>query len=234
MARQPQWARPARQAHLVKVFLNSGGFCVYGHTPCRGSWQTVTSTVCGWGKPCNHPQPDMLCKFKPEDGKPHLPCQVIHLSIQRWKCAYGDYPCYEPYGSHYEPVADRLVKDWIGDDRAEAQAEYRAETEARHKTNDRRYPVHGRFSAVSKDIYYDQQPEFRIEGLGMSGLTLQPFAKVRLASSPIALHVDLENTLRGLSKCKKRKALRYGKIPKKLEDKVETKCWQAVKQYLNR
>jgi hypothetical protein len=122
----------------------------------------------------------------------------------------------------------------MGDDRAEAQAEYRAEQEARHKTNDRRYPAHGTFNAVSKDIYYDQQPEFRIEGLGMSGLTLQPFAKVRLASSVIALHVDLEDTLRGLSKCKKRKALRYGKIPTGIQDKVENKCWQAVKQYLNR
>jgi len=30
----PLWATPQRRAKLVKLFLDSGGFCIYGHKPC--------------------------------------------------------------------------------------------------------------------------------------------------------------------------------------------------------
>ena len=92
---------------------------------------------------------------------------------------------------HYEIYIDNLVKDWISSDRQDRQAEWQAEFEARHSTNERRYPLQGRFSAIGKDIYYDNQPEYYFEGLGISGLTFKPFAKVRLASSYIRLQVDL-------------------------------------------
>lgn len=36
MARQtPKWVRPDRQAYLVNLFHDSGGFCVYGERPCQ-------------------------------------------------------------------------------------------------------------------------------------------------------------------------------------------------------
>ncbi|MDD5094114.1 MAG: hypothetical protein PHV74_07030 [Dehalococcoidia bacterium] len=31
----PQWATPERQAYLVDLFRECGGFCVYGHKPCK-------------------------------------------------------------------------------------------------------------------------------------------------------------------------------------------------------
>ena len=31
---KPQWATPQRQAHLVKLFYRSGGFCVFGDRMC--------------------------------------------------------------------------------------------------------------------------------------------------------------------------------------------------------
>ena len=31
---KPKWATPERQAYLVKLFSNSGGFCIYGHKFC--------------------------------------------------------------------------------------------------------------------------------------------------------------------------------------------------------
>ena len=34
MAQMPKWVTPERQAHLVNLFLRSGGFCIYGHKPC--------------------------------------------------------------------------------------------------------------------------------------------------------------------------------------------------------
>jgi hypothetical protein len=147
-------------------------------------------------------------------------------------CVFGHPKCTIPE-HHYEIFIDNLVADWIADDRAQRQADWQAETKARHSTNERTYPLHGRFSGIGQDIYYDNQPEFYLEGLGISGLTFKPFAKLRLASSYIRLHVDLDDILKPVSKSQKRKAIRYGKIPTDLQDKIHNRCWQAVKHYLN-
>ncbi len=242
----PKWVTPERQACLVKLFADSQGFCIYGHKPCKGQWTEQKSVVCAWGKPCSKPQPNELCRFKPDYGKPHLPCEVVHVTISHWHCAYGDYPCYgakERIGilgnrllegeCHYAQCEARLVKAWSADDRAQSLAEYQAEFKAIHKTNDRTYPLHGKFSGVSQDVFYDKQPEFFVEAIGVSGLTYKPFAKVRLASSFMRLHVDLKDTLKPVSKNKKRKALRYGKVTTDIQDKVHDACWLAVKHYLN-
>jgi hypothetical protein len=147
-------------------------------------------------------------------------------------CVFGHPKCTIPE-HHYEIFIDNLVADWIADDRAQRQADWQAETKARHSTNERTYPLHGRFSGIGQDIYYDNQPEFYLEGLGISGLTFKPFAKLRLASSYIRLHVDLDDILKPVSKSQKRKAIRYGKIPTDLQDKINDRCWQAVKHYAN-
>ena len=34
MTTQPKWSTSNRKAHLVKLFLDSGGFCVFGHKNC--------------------------------------------------------------------------------------------------------------------------------------------------------------------------------------------------------
>ncbi len=31
---EPKWLTPERKAHLVNLFIRSGGFCVFGHKPC--------------------------------------------------------------------------------------------------------------------------------------------------------------------------------------------------------
>ena len=147
-------------------------------------------------------------------------------------CVFGHPKCTIPE-HHYEIYIDDLVADWIAEDRAQRQAEWKAEFVARHSTNERRLPLHGRFSGIGQDIYYDNQPEFYLEGLGISGLTFKPFAKLRLASSYVRLHVDLEDILKPVSKSQKRKAIRYGKIPTDLQDKIQDKCWQAVRHYIN-
>ena len=147
-------------------------------------------------------------------------------------CVFGHPKCTIPE-HHYEIFIDNLVADWIADDRAQKQAEWKAEFEARHSTNERTYPLHGRFSGIGQDIYYDNQPEFYLEGLGMSGLTFKPFAKIRLASNYVRLHVDLADILKPVSKSQKRKAIRYGKIPTDIQDKIQARCWQAVKHYAN-
>ena len=169
----PKWATPSRQAELVKLFLDSGGFCVYGH------------------KDCTTPK------------------------------------------HHYELFIEGLIADWIADDRELATLERQEERKALHTLNEPRYRD-GRFGSISREIFYGCQPLFYIEALGMSGVRLQPFAKVRLPSSYLHLDIDLGNSLKGVAKNKRRKAIRYGKpLPAKTQARVWELVWLAVRDYLN-
>ena len=174
MPHLPKWATPNRQAHLVKLFVDSGGFCVYGHKDC----------------------------LIPEH--------------------------------HYELFIDDLIADWKLADREQREAEWLAELKAIHSLGEQTYPLRGQFSAISKEIWGNSQPLFYIQGLGMSGITLLPFAKVRVSSSYMSLFVDLGNALRKVSKAKRRKAIRYGKpLPKQVEENVIEIVREAVKHYLD-
>lgn len=174
MSEYPKWATPDRQALLVKLFIRSQGFCIYGHRAC----------------------------LIPEH--------------------------------HYEVYTERLIDDWQADDRQQRLAEWQAERRQLHSTADRRYPRHGQFSAVSKDIFFGSQPLYYIVGLSISGLGYQPIAQVRVSSSFAALYIELGDTLRGLSKSKRRKAVRYGRpLPKAVEAEIASICRQAVRHYLD-
>ncbi len=84
------------------------------------------------------------------------------------------------------------------------------------------------------DIFHDSQPLYYLEALGIDGLKLTPFARVRLGSSYMRLYVDLGNTLRGTSKNKRRKAIRYGKpLPQEVKAKISQLVGLAVRDYLN-
>jgi len=168
----PKWVTPSRQAHLVRLFVISKGFCVFGHQNC----------------------------LIPEH--------------------------------HYEVFIEDCIADWKADDRAKAQADWQAEQRLLHSLGERRYPLRGQFSTVSKDIFFDKQPLYYLLGLGISGLSYKPFAKIRLSSSFMVLYIDLGDTLRDTSKCKRRKAIRYGKgLPIKAEKQVERLIGLAVKDY---
>ncbi len=170
MARhKPKWATPDRQAHLVKLFLQSGGFCVFGHEPC--------------------PYPDK---------------------------------------HHYEPFTEGVIEWWKSEDREQRQAEVKAEQRALHHLGERGRPL----CQFNAEAFYEQQPLYYNEGIGISGLTFRPFAKVRLASSYVCLLVDLGDTLRSVSKTKRRKAIRYGKpLPSEVQRKVDHLCSLAVKAH---
>jgi len=48
------------------------------------------------------------------------------------------------------------------------------------------------------------------------------------------LYVDLGDSLREVSKNKRRKAVRYGKeLPKSIEQRIAERVWLAVRDYLN-
>ena len=175
MARQsPKWVMPQRQAHLVSLFLRSGGFCVFGESPCS--------------------------------------CPERH---------------------HYEPFTEGLIQDWIADDRAQRIAELEAERRQLHGLGEIG-AIKGRFNAIGRDIFFGQQPQYYVDGLGVSGLTFKPFAEVRVCSSLVHLYVDIGEALKGLGKGKRRKAIRYGKgLPKEAEERVNEACSKAVRHYLH-
>jgi len=137
----------------------------------------------------------------------------------------------EVYHPEYEARIQALIQDWAIDDRAEREAAWQAERKAMHALNERGR-VRGQFNATGKDAFYAVQPTFYLDGLGISGLTFKPFAKVRVSSSFVNLHVDLGHTLRRLSKNGRRKAIRYGKaLPQELQAEVDELCRQAVRHY---
>ena len=174
MTTQPKWSTLDRKAYLVKLFLDSGGFCIFGHSNC----------------------------LIPEH--------------------------------HYEVYIERVIDDWKTEDREQARLDWIAESKAMHSLGERRYPITGRFNNISQDIFHDKQPLYYLEALGISGLKLQPFAKVKIASSYMRLYIDLGDSLRGTSKNKRRKAIRYGKeLPKSIQERIAEKVSLAVRDYLN-
>ena len=154
----------------------------------------------------------------PKWATPDRQAHLVSLFLRsKGFCVYGHKPCLMPE-HHYEVFIEHLIADWKADDREQRQAEWQAEQRQLHSLGERRYPLHGQFSAIGKDVFYATQPQYYLLGLAISGITFKPFAKIRLASSFVHLHIDLGNTLKGVSKAKRRKAIRYGKA---LPDEIQ-------------
>ena len=168
-----KWITSNRQNALIRLFLDSGGFCVFHHKGC----------------------------LNPEH--------------------------------HYIEFIEALIRDWQLDDRQQASLEWQAESKALHSLAQRTFPVSGQFNAVSRDIYAENQPLYYIEGYGLSALTAKPFVKVRLSSTYMRLHINLGDTLKHLSKNKRRKVVRYDKggLPLETEKRVKQLIREAVRDY---
>ncbi len=148
-------------------------------------------------------------------------------------CGSGEYILYIQE-NHYEIFIESLIDDWQADDRQQAKYDWQAERKLMHSLNEKRLPLRGRFNNISSEIWHNQQPIYYLESIGMDGLKLKPFAKVKLSSSFQHLYIDLGESLRGISKNKRRKAIRYHKpLPTQANDKVSQLIIEAVKHYLN-
>ena len=171
---------------------------------------------------------------KPKWVSSHRQSYLVSLFVRSGGfCVFGHRPCPIPE-HHFELHIDGLIADWVADDRAEAQALWQAEQRAIHNLAERGRQ-RGEFNVTGRDAFYAAQPLYYFVGLGISGLTFRPLAKVRVSSTFTALHVELGDTLKGVSKSKRRKAIRYGKpLPKSIQGEVDTKCNEAVRQYLKR
>ena len=224
----PKWATPERRAMLVELWAIYGNKCLYGHTACMNpEHYTYIQPV---GEIASTPY-FKLCEDRA--GNPILGTGGAWLLLKLYKTQIVTVN--QPVKSRlYDYITELVIDGWKADDREARQLEYRLESISLHRLGEPTKPLRGAFSAISKDIWKSSQPLYYIENLGISGLTLKPFAKIRLASSYMRLHVNLGDTLRGVSKNKKRKSIRYGKpLPKSIDETVSMLVRQAVKHYLS-
>jgi len=170
----------------------------------------------------------------PKWATPNRQAHLVSIFLRsRGFCVFGHHQCGIPE-HYYEVYIEGLIADWKAYDRQKDTAEWKEERKRLHNLAERRYPIRGQFSAIAKDIFFSQQPLYYLLGYGMSGLTFKPFAKVRLASSFVNLFVDLGDSLKDISKNKRRKAIRYGKaLPMGKQREVERVCRLAVNHYIN-
>ena len=226
---KPKWATPIRQAHLLRLWSEYGNRCLLGHRACPDPSHYVHLEAKRSIVPIAKP-------FRCQDshGSPILDSE----GKQAYGTAYAFLTdtVYEPVIIRlYDLKSEQIIEVWKAEDRAERKALAKAERKALHSLGERRYPLRGQFSAIGKDIFYPSQPSHYVEGLGISGLTFEPFAKVRIASSYMRLFVELGDTLKGVSKSKRRKAIRYGKaLPVPIQKRIELLCSLAVRHYLSK
>ena len=170
---------------------------------------------------------------QPKWATPSRQTQLVSIFLRsRGFCVFGHPHCLIPE-HYYEVYIEGLIADWQADDRQQDTADWQEERKRLHSLAERRYPLRGQFSSIAKDIFFARQPLFYLLGMGISGLTFKPFARIRLASSYVHLFVDLGDTLKGVSKSKRRKAIRYGKpLTVELQGEIEQVCRLAVTHYL--
>ena len=170
---------------------------------------------------------------KPKWVNPTRQAHLVSLFVRsRGFCVYGEPNCTIPQ-HHYEVFIESLINDWKADDRETNRLEWKNERKLMHSVNEKTLPMRGRFNGVSSDIWHDSQPIYYLESIGMDGLKLKPFAKVKLSSSYQHLYVDLGDSLKNISKNRKRKAIRYNKpLPQSANEIVSKLIIEAVKDYL--
>jgi len=225
--KMPKWATPDRQTALANLWALFGNKCLLGHSVCPNPehyvyLKPVIETV---GKSVK-----LLCKDR--QGNTILDSKGNQMYLTLY------YPqtitIHKPTISRlYDFLTEQIIEGWKASDRELDKAQWQAEQRAMHNLGERTYPLRGQFSAISREVFADNQPLYYLQGQAVSGLTLTPFVKVRLASSYIRLFIDLGEALRQVSKSKRRKAIRYGKpLPREAEAIIRGKVYEAVKDYL--
>jgi len=223
----PKWATLDRQNCLVRLWASYGNKCLLGHTACPilSHYLQVETKGVKTAIPIQ-----VACRYR--DGSPQVDSNGNPKFLTQYKTIA--IPIKSVITTRlYDKIAGLVIAGWIEDDRIQRKVDWLAEEKAIHSLGERTYPLRGQFSAISQSIYADTQPLYFLEGLAISGLTLKPFAKIRIASSYMRLFVDLKDTLKPVSKNKRRKAIRYGKpLPKDIEANLQQTVGKAVRHYL--
>ena len=239
----PKWVSYERQAHLVRLFVNYPDNCLLGHYLCTNPEHYRYNSESYYTVAMESKQPILnedIETSHDENGN------IILKDWSKYKLDDNGNPIYintytavpvvetkQKFSRLYDKLSDTCIQNWRADDRQTDLAEWKRERYNLHTLNERTLPVRGRFSYISNVIWHESQPIYYIEGIGMNGLTLKPFAKVKLSSSYEYLYVDLGTSLRAVSKNKKRKAIRYHKpLPSSVDAVIADTVGKAVKEYL--
>jgi len=226
MAKYPKWVTPSRQTYLVKLWTEYGNQCLYGHTACP----IASHYVYLESKAIAIPVPIKLACHDSEYNPLIVDGEQVYLTVYGSQTVSVKVP---KIARLYELKSELAIKDWKATDREQDSIDWLEERKVLHSLAERRLPIRGQFSSIAKDVFYSEQPSFYLLGLGVSGLTFQPFARIRLASSYLHLFIDIGDTLKGVSKNKRRKAIRYGKpLPVEQQQKLDQVCKLAVTHYL--
>jgi len=223
----PKWTSSERQAHLVRLWVTFGNRCLQGHTTCPNPEHYIHYKP----KAVTFPIP-VLVPCQDRDGNPLKDKDGNRLYLTIYQTGKGI--VYKATVCRlYDLQSKRMIAFWASEDREARNFLLRLQRQTLHRICERG-SLRGRFNAISRTIYADNQPQFYFEAIGISGLTFKPFAKVRLASSFLHLHIELGDTLKAISKNKRRKAIRYGKaLPIPVQKQVDSLCAKAVTKYLS-
>lgn len=223
-----KWITPMRQKQLALLFSTYGNKCLLGHPACPEVEHYLEAVPHLVAYPVIK---DTACVTR--DGEPLRDAKTGEVLYTRSYGVGHDVVYRERLNTAYEQAMDRIIHDWRREDTGARAYERALEAKRLHSLNEHGR-LRGHFNSISQAIYFDNQPMFEILGLGIDSLTFKPFVKVRLASSIVALHVDVSEALRPLSKCKKRKSIRYGKpLPSTILEIVSECASRAVSKYLS-
>jgi hypothetical protein len=224
---QAKWVTPERQRQLALLFSTYGNKCLKGH-PCCPELEHYLESV---PKLLSYPiVKQVACVDR--YGNTLRDSEGNTLYTQSYGVGYSVVRR-ERLNTLYDKVIDEVVKDWAEEDTVANRYQRELENKRLHSLNERGR-LRGHFNSISRSIYFDNQPMFELLGLGIDALTFKPFAKIRLASSIVALHVDISEALKPLSKCKRRKAIRYRKpLPNTILAAVTEVASKAVSKYLS-
>jgi len=136
--------------------------------------------------------------------------------------------CPRFFQNYIEPV----IKGWIAEDKVEQVALWQQEQRRLHYAPDERGWHNQQFDPVAKDVFFQQQPPYYLEGVGISGLTFTRIAKVRVPSTPVRLFVDVATSkrLKKLGQNARKRLRRRGLLLE--EDRIiDQLCSAAVKDF---
>ena len=224
---KPKWVTKKRQRELVSLFIEGGNNCLLGHNNCPipEHYLHTETKINSIAKAV-----DVRCFDSNGNVLTDSNGNVLYITVYESENVIQQT---HKLVTKYELQSDNAIKNWVSDDRQANQAIWKRERKAIHSLNERSYPLRGRFNNISSVIFHESQPIYYLEHIGMNGLTLKPFALVKLASSNQQLYVDLGTSLRGVSKNRKRKAIRYHKpLPSQASEMVTKLVGEAVKDYL--
>lgn len=160
------------------------------------------------------------------------------------KCLLGHKVCSNP--EHYitrnskgqviaQRLYDRVVADKIADYKDEDKALWHRERKAMHDLGEPLKYYRGRWNSIAKDIYFSNQPTYVLKGIGVSAVTFQPVAKVRISSTYWYLYIDIpiQSVFKTVSKNAKRKAIRYNIMRQGVSGDIDAIVNRTVSNYIN-